>query len=179
MSFDPVHGTLHCGDVGQSAREEIDIIEKGKNYGWAFREGKIAGPKAKPAGAVATEPIFDYPTGALGKAIIGGVVYRGTNLSEFAGVYIFGDYVSGSLWALTGSPGSYTATKLATDAGISSFGVDPRNGDVLVSNVLNHSVKRLVRGSGSGAIPTTLSQTGIFSNLSTLAVHPGIVPYAP
>ena len=121
-----------CGDVGQSAREEIDIVEKGKNYGWAFREGNIAAGQAA-AGRGPSRPIPSGTTaGPTGKSIIGGVVYRGSPLPELSGAYIFGDYVSGNIWALQGS-GPYTVGKLAVDTGPASFGVDPRNGDVLIA----------------------------------------------
>jgi uncharacterized repeat protein (TIGR03806 family) len=182
FSFDPPTGQLWVGDVGQDTREEIDIIEKGKNYGWNFREGKGARPTsgAPPAGAVFTDPIFDYATSTTeGKAVIGGVIYRGTALSELSGVYIYGDNTSGNVWSLTQtSPGVYTATKLTQEAGVNAFGVDPRNGDLLIS-ILGGHVRRLVRNSGGGTIPALLSQTGAFSNLATLTPNAGIVPYAP
>jgi hypothetical protein len=143
FSFDALTGKLYLGDVGQSNREEIDIVEKGKNYGWAFREGTIATGKLPPPGAVATDPIWDYGR-AEGGAVIGGVVYRGSHLPELTGAYIFGDYASGNIWALQGS-GPYTASKLAVDPGPASFGVDPRNGDVLIASFQSHAVKRLVR----------------------------------
>src|SRR5688500_16367314 len=143
MSFDPVHGTLHCGDVGQSAREELDIIERGRNYGWAFREGKIAGPKSKPAGAVATEPILDYPT-TEGRAIVGGLVYWGSSLPELTGRYIFGDHTSGNIWMLNGT----SKTRLLIEGGVAAFGRDPRNGDVLIADIIGNSVLRLVYGTG-------------------------------
>jgi glucose/arabinose dehydrogenase len=143
FSFDPVTGKLWCGDVGRNQREEISIIEKGKNYGWAFREGNVAGPKLQPPGVVTTEPVWSYdPT--QGRSIIGGVVYRGA-LPELAGTYIHGDWASGNLWALEGLPGAHTARRLTVDAGVSAFGVDPRNGEVLVANVSTHAVRKLIR----------------------------------
>lgn len=143
FSFDGPTGRLYLGDVGQSNREEIDLVEKGKNYGWAFREGTVPTNKPPPPGAVATNPIFDY--GRLdGGAIIGGRVYRGSHLPELVGAYIFGDHANGDIRALQGS-GPYTAVKLTKDAGPVSFGVDPRNGDLLIASIQTHAVKRLVR----------------------------------
>jgi glucose/arabinose dehydrogenase len=143
FSFDPLNGKLYLGDTGQNSREEIDIVEKGKNYGWAFREGTIATGKLPPPGAVATDPIYDYGR-ADGGAIIGGIVYRGSHLPELTGAYIYGDYAGGDVWALKGS-GPYIASKLVDDSGPVSFGVDPRNGDVLVAFIQSQTVKRLVR----------------------------------
>src|SRR5262245_34418736 len=77
MSFDPVTGWLYCGDVGQITREEIDVIVKGGNYGWAFREGFISGPKTPPPGANPINPILDYGRGNgtnQGNSVTGGVV---------------------------------------------------------------------------------------------------------
>ena len=145
FSFNPPTGKLWCGDVGHNLREEISVIEKGKNYGWAFREGNVAGPRQMPPGVVTTEPVFTYdPT--QGRSVIGGVVYRGSTLPELAGTYVHGDYASGNLWTLEGLPGAYRARKLAAGPmGVSAFGVDPRNGEVLVANVSTHTVRRLIR----------------------------------
>jgi hypothetical protein len=73
------------------------------------------------------------------------VVYRGSAIPELAGAYVHGDFVSGTIWALEGVPGAYTARKLTAGAGLSAFGVDPRNGDLLVADVATHGVRKLVR----------------------------------
>jgi len=144
FSFDLATGKLWCGDVGRNQREEISIIEKGKNYGWAFREGNVAGPRFQPPGVVTTEPVWSYdPT--QGRSIIGGVVYRGSALPELVGTYLHGDWASGNIWALEGLPGAHTARRLTVTTGVSAFGVDPRNGEVLVANVATHSVRKLIR----------------------------------
>ncbi|MDQ3621983.1 MAG: PQQ-dependent sugar dehydrogenase, partial [Verrucomicrobiota bacterium] len=144
FSFDPADGRIYCGDVGQGAREEIDIIERGGNYGWAFREGFLAGPKPQPPGAQPIDPIWDYPRNQ-GASITGGLVHRGANLPELYGAYLFCDYVSGRFWALWENPGeSPSVVELLVDSGITAFGVDPRNGDVLLADLAENQIKRLV-----------------------------------
>jgi glucose/arabinose dehydrogenase len=100
MSFDRKTGRLWAGDVGQNLYEEINIIEKGGNYGWSIREGlhpfsaKGVGPRDD-----LIDPIWEYHHD-IGKSITGGVVYRGKRLPELEGHYLYGDYISGRIWAL-------------------------------------------------------------------------------
>ncbi len=181
MSFDPVTGRLWAGDVGQGAREEVDIIVKGGNYGWAFREGFIEGPKTQtpPPGFSLVDPIYDYPR-SDGASITAGIVYRGANLSELDGAYIFSDFVSGNLWSLFEDPngGEPTVERLLIEDRIASFGRDPSNGDILLAN-LGGPLARIVRGEGGQQpnFPTTLSAIGAFKNLDTLEQEDGIIPY--
>ena len=99
-------GALVIGDVGQSAREEIDYEPAGaggRNYGWRHREGSIATPGVPPEPVglgPLVEPIFDYGRGR-GVAVTGGYVYRGSTLPAwYRGRYFFGDYGSGRVWSL-------------------------------------------------------------------------------
>lgn len=103
MSFDPKTGDLWAGDVGQNEWEEVNVIKKGGNYGWSLREaahkfnanGKGSGPRPD-----LIEPLVEYPhTDDWGKSITGGAVYRGSTPS-LDGYYLYGDYVSGRLWAM-------------------------------------------------------------------------------
>lgn len=183
MSFDPATGNLWAGDVGQGAREEIDLIQKGGNYGWAFREGFLGGPKTQtpPAGFENVfDPVHDYPR-SLGVSVTGGIVYRGSKLPELEGAYLFGDYGSGRIWALFPDPGGGTPNveQIASFSNPVAFGRDPSTGDVLISNI-SGSVRRLVRGSGEEpTFPETLTQTGAFKSLITLEPEDGILPYEP
>ena len=107
-SFDRATGDLYIGDVGQNAREEINVQPAastgGENYGWRLREGTIRTPGSaggdKPAGAI--DPIYDYvhtrehPVG--GFSVTGGYVYRGP-IEELQGTYFFGDY-TGKVWSM-------------------------------------------------------------------------------
>lgn len=183
FSFDPATGRLYLGDVGQNAREEIDVITKGGNYGWAYREGFFSGSKTAPAGFVHINPILDYGRGTdtnQGTVVTGGVVYRGTRISQLFGAYIFADYASGNVWATFYNGTNATPfQRLAGNGGIAGFGIDPSNGDVLMADQFLNRIRRLTYNATSvGAnLPATLADTGAFTNLSTLTPHAGIVPY--
>jgi glucose/arabinose dehydrogenase len=126
FSFDPVTRELWAGDVGQDTREEIDIIESGKNYGWKIMEGSLCfSPSVgcNPTGL--TLPIWEYGRDD-GASVTGGVVYRGTAIPKLVGAYIYGDYVSGRIWALNYDGTQVVSNDLITAQSIStsSFGVD-------------------------------------------------------
>ena len=106
MAFDPRTGVLWAGDVGQDLWEEINLIVKGGNYGWNIREGfhpfvkkgdEPSPDTEKPAGMI--DPIWEYHHD-LGKSITGGLVYRGKQIPELQGAYLYADYVAGRVWAL-------------------------------------------------------------------------------
>jgi glucose/arabinose dehydrogenase len=103
FSFDRLNGRLLAGDVGQGAREEVDIITKGGNYGWNIMEGTICRPPTTTcnmSGLIL--PINDYDhSDAGGTAVIGGYVYRGKAIPTLTGTYVFGDLSSGHVWGLT------------------------------------------------------------------------------
>ena len=184
FSFDPLTGRLYCGDVGQDTYEEVDVIVKGGNYGWSYREGLHAGPRTAPAGFISLNPIQEYRHGSgtnQGNSVTGGVVYRGNRVSQLFGAYVFADYVSGNIWALRydgTNTGSFV--RLTGRTGVSAFGIDPSTGDVLLADQNTDTIRRLVYAtnvvSGS-SLPPTLADTGAFLNLTSLQPNPGIVPY--
>ena len=126
FSFDSATGKLWVGDVGQDRIEEIDVVEKGKNYGWNIMEGTLPYAGGNETGLEL--PIWEYGRDQ-GNATIGGFVYRGSKLTELIGYYIYGDYVSGRIWALNSYDTSNPVNKelLKTDLNITSFGIDERN----------------------------------------------------
>lgn len=126
MSFDPVTKWLWAGDVGQSRREEIDIIVNGTNYGWNRMEGTLCYPSGDPCDLPGmVKPIWEYGR-SLGASVTGGYVYRGNQVPELVGAYVYGDFVSGRIWALRyDGVNPPTNTELMdTNLGIASFGVD-------------------------------------------------------
>ena len=124
-SFDPVTGWLWCGDVGQNTYEEIDIIENGNNYGWNCYEGNHTYPSGDCEYPDYTFPIWEY-SHSNGCSITGGYVYRGSDVPDLVGKYIYSDYCSSTLWALTydGSNPATNETLLTVPASVVSFGVD-------------------------------------------------------
>jgi glucose/arabinose dehydrogenase/mono/diheme cytochrome c family protein len=183
FSFDSETGDLYCADVGQGTWEEVDIITRGGNYGWAYREGAHPGPKSPPPGFTHINPIQEYSHGSgpfEGFAVTGGVVYRGMRLSQLFGAYVFADYNSGNVWALRYNGTNVTSfIRLFGEGTIAAFGIDPSNGDVLMANQGFDTIRRLNYSSSSNGVPlpATLAATGAFTNLATLTPHAGIVPY--
>jgi uncharacterized repeat protein (TIGR03806 family) len=112
--------------------------------------------------------------------VIGGLVYRGSQLPELVGAYIFADYVTGNVWALRwDGVGTSSAQLLLVHSGIAGFGVDPSDGELLIADHDGGKILRLAHATPSSDItlPATLMDTGAFADLPTLTPNPGIVPY--
>ena len=126
FSFDRPTGRLFCADVGQDRYEEVDILQKGGNFGWNIMEGlHCFNPPSGCNMSGLTLPIAEYDH-TEGDAIIGGYVYHGTAIPQLVGTYLLSDFGSGTLWNLTENPpGTWTRTRLlSTGRNISSFGQD-------------------------------------------------------
>jgi glucose/arabinose dehydrogenase len=137
ISFDSGTGDLWIGDVGETSVEEIDVERAGSsggvNYGWDVMEGTLCFEPEQgcdPTGL--TPPVAEYRHDE-GCSVTGGFVYRGQRFPELRGTYFYGDYCSGSIWALLAADPAAGATKiLPTDYSISSFG-ETRAGEILVT----------------------------------------------
>ena len=102
LFIDRETGLFWCADVGQDIWEEIDLITKGGNYGWSWREGAqpfAIRQEAPPADVKFIDPIHQYDH-SQGLSITGGFVYRGKALPGLAGAYLYGDFANGRIWAL-------------------------------------------------------------------------------
>ncbi len=178
FSFDRGSGQLWVGDVGQDRLEEIDLVTRGGNYGWNAREGTQAFRARTPA-VDPLPPVTEYGRDE-GESITGGYVYRGTKLADFRGMYLFGDYVTGRIWAIDPSADDPSArTHVATVPALSSFGEDAQG--ELYALSLHGTVYRFEASDpsvGERTFPTKLSQTGLFADLATLAPASGLLPYS-
>jgi uncharacterized protein (TIGR03437 family) len=125
FSFDRTTGSLYAGDVGEEAKEEIDLIQRGGNYGWRVYEGKeCTGLNQTPCPSEAfIPPVYDYDHLNGRCAVIGGYVYRGTQGTFPGGSYIFGDYCTGEIFMRNFNNDTVTTLK-DTDLELVSFGED-------------------------------------------------------
>ena len=124
FSFDAETGFLWAGDVGQNRWEEVDVVEKGLNYGWNIMEGRHCFSPATDCDTTGLElPVAEYGR-AEGCSITGGYVYRGGDIPWLVDTYVSGDFCSGRIWGLRYDGGSVTeqALLIDSDLSITSFG---------------------------------------------------------
>jgi len=136
FSFDHTTGALWAGDVGQNKIEEISIIQKGGNYGWRLMEADACFDPKDCDKSNLQLPIYSYQQGSdTGRSVTGGYVCRDKNLAGLEGKYIYGDFVSGNIWALTFNGNKAVKNDLITkvESGLSSFGEDSKNGLYVLS----------------------------------------------
>jgi len=131
FSFDRETGDLFIADVGQNAYEEINFqpasSNGGENYGWRITEGAHCFQPAEGCDrSGVTMPIMEYShLSGAGRSITGGYLYRGTAVSSLENAYVFGDFVSGNIWASTFNGQNWTTVQLFdTNYAIAAFGQD-------------------------------------------------------
>lgn len=145
FSFDRATGNLFIGDVGQARWEEINVEPNsspgGRNYGWRRMEGRHCfNPAVNCNDGTLTLPILEY-SHAVGQSVTGGYVYRGTQVPELAGRYVYGDFVTGRIWAA--SPGA-NVLLMDTTLLISTFGED-ENGELYVADHATGTIFRFIQ----------------------------------
>ena len=161
FSFDRQTDHLYAADVGQNEIEEIDIIEKGKNYGWRVMEGPQCTPGVNRDCSKKgyTLPIYSY-NHDIGRSITGGYVYRGKAVPGLCGTYLYGDFVNQAIWGLRYKDGKVVAHKTLYDPKsllslaidyfrddgllISTFGED-EDGEVYVGAYQSGIIYRIIR----------------------------------
>lgn len=129
FSFDIKTGNLWVADVGQYKWEEIDVVTRGRNYGWRVMEGTHCfHPSAECQTTGLSLPLYEYSHEKGRCSIIGGYIYRGQAISSLMGTYVYGDFCSGEIFALQNPSRGQTLNEarmiLKTSYQISSFGQD-------------------------------------------------------
>lgn len=178
-SFDRQQGDLWCGDVGQDRLEEIDVIERGGNYGWRWFEGtKPYEPDRGRMPPDLVPPVHEYGRHD-GQSVTGGFVYRGTHLPGFRGAYFFGDFAAGSVWTLDRDGDKVVGSRLVANVPmLASFGEDETGELFAVSHTGRiYRFEHAERDDAAAAFPTLLSQTGLFTDTAALSPNAGMLPY--
>lgn len=184
FSFDRATGELWAGDVGDVSYEEINKVERGKDYGWPIVEGeRCFRPQVGCDPSGLEPPVFSYPR-AEGASITGGYVYRGSLLTDFQGVYLFADFAAGRVFALQSPPTADHATALPLNAGgpkptISSFAEDAA-GELFALDWTSGLVLQLLPSTepdGGPVMPALLSQTGCVDPSDPAVPAAGLLPY--
>ncbi|MDH4263821.1 MAG: PQQ-dependent sugar dehydrogenase [Spirochaetia bacterium] len=145
FSIDHETGLLWAGDVGQDSYEEISIIKKGENHGWKIMEGRHCFfPLRNCNRSNLVLPIYEYSHDE-GRSIIGGYVYRGKDIPDLQGKYIFGDYTTGKIWYINAvdKPQYKAMTLLNTTLYISSFAKDD-SGEIYVLDIDGGYIYKMV-----------------------------------
>lgn len=186
-NFDRATGDIWLADVGWVTREEVDRVVAGGNYGWPLREGSGPCPNCEldrvtievdPDQLI--DPVTDYGRDT-GRSITGGYVYRGSEIPDLQGVYVFGDFIEGKVFALR--PGADWSEGpellLQADIGLVSFAQDSY-GELYVLDFDRGGIYKLVRNQTSqeSDFPTLLSETGCVDMSDPERVLPGMIPYS-
>lgn len=147
-SFDRQTHDLWIADVGQNMIEEINVVPNapstgGLNFGWPIMEGKSCFQTEKCDQTGLTLPVTDYRHEG-NCSVTGGYVYRGGAHPAWNGVYFYGDYCSGRIWALApDGSGGWTTVELAQfPIALSSFGED-ESGELYVTDLSGGTVYRM------------------------------------
>jgi len=180
FSFDRLTGDLWIGDVGQDLWEEVDYVAAGtpggQNFGWPFCEA-THNYLGSCASIPSTLPILEYGHNSSGGySVTGGYVYRGDRLPGLYGAYIYGDYSSGRVWARPTLAGP--SIEIASVSNPSSFG-EGADGELYAISPFAGAIFKFEETTNPGGqqFPTSLSGTGLFSNVAALTPAPGLVEY--
>jgi len=172
FSYDPVSNRTWVAESGQDTREELDILAPGANYGWPFREGKIARPTGpqppvipSPIIGTLTEPVWDVAHG-IDNCTIGGFVYRGTTHPTLVGKYLTVDNVTSHIRAHTLGEDNLATNVILTDMpsggvynGTSTVGWDQAGDPIFVKIDGTGARGRFMK---LATVPATTTRAGYF-----------------
>lgn len=175
FSFDRATGELWAGDVGQNQWEEVDRVVAGGNYGWNVREGDACFGRDACDGTDVVPPIASYRNTG-GASIIGGYVYRGRELPELVGAYVYSDYYMGTVWSVR--PGEAPQVLHRSGGRRVAAWAEDAEGELL-GVVHGGGIVRMVPPEpvGDDAFPRRLSETGCVTISEPMVAAPSTVAY--
>ncbi len=183
MNFDGKTGRLYGGDVGADSWEAIYHIERGKNYGWSYREGSHPYRTGKqPVAHSIEDPIAEHHHSVM-RSITGGDVYHGSRLPGLRNRYLYGGYDTGTVWALGIDSGEAEPPVLIADTSlrISSFATDADK-EIYLLDTVGGQIHELEKSATAlhdvNDFPRRLSETGLFASVERQIPAPGVVSYS-
>lgn len=141
FSFDAATGELYVGDVGESVKEEVNLVTAGGNYGWRVMEGtRCTGFDAPLCNTIRSlPPLIEYDHAGGRCSVTGGYVYRGNRATLPQGAYVYGDLCTGEIFVYDNGQ---ARRLLDTGLFLTSFGID-EEGEIYVP-ALDGTIYRLV-----------------------------------
>lgn len=180
MCFHPADGSLWVGDVGWELWEMVYRVERGGNYGWSVVEGRQPVLGQRKRGPTPVLPPTIEHSHIEARSITGGYVYRGQRLPELQGAYVYGDYVTGKIWAAWHNGQQVTQVKELVDTSLAivTFGED-QAGEIYVVDYEGtlHELTPNPAREANQSFPKRLSDTGLFSSAAEYQLAPGVIPY--
>lgn len=173
---------IWLGDVGQGDWEEVNRVQLGGNYGWAVKEGFECFNADTCDDSGMTDPVHVYDH-QQGVAITGGYVYRGSEVTDFAGedVYLFTDFGGNAVWAMFDAYGTPEVIEAFATGGrrFAAFGEDVMTREIYLADIAGGGIYRISYSDtpNTGTFPTLLSESGCVDENSPLEPAPGVIPY--
>ncbi|MEO0899984.1 MAG: PQQ-dependent sugar dehydrogenase, partial [Bacteroidota bacterium] len=188
MTIDPLTGDVWDAEVGPANGEELNKVDKGHNYGWPYRVGPTgviawdrsppSAPQPNPFLGVLTEPMLS-PDRADATSMLVGCVYRGSLHPSLYGKAICADLSKKYIWAVGGdnTSGRTSLDTLAPMQGNAWTIFEGPDEEIYMLATGGNLFKLEGSTGGSSSLPTTLSATGAFSNLTNMTPSQGFIPY--
>lgn len=183
MSTDPETGDIWVGNNGQDLWEQIYLLQRGANYGWSVYEGshpfylnRKLGPEP------VSKPAAEHHHSEA-RSLTGGVVYHGQKLPALRGMYIYGDYSTGKVWAIRNEGGSITPPIEIADTSfqLTGFAIDAAGELLLIDHSPTGGLYHLQlrpKNTKPTKFPRRLTESGLFKDVANHVVQPGIIPYS-
>jgi putative heme-binding domain-containing protein len=182
FGIDAQTGATFAADNGWESWEMVHRIFRGGNCGWPVMEGRAVLRREVKVGPTPIVPPVKDHSHTEANSVIAGPVYRGSKLPDLDGSFIYGDYITGTIWSVRGEEGdTYShATLVDTDQRIVAFAEGSKGELFVLDYDLTGQIYELLPSDlqdTSAEFPRRLSETGLFASLESLHPAPGVVPY--
>lgn len=183
FGIDQQTGDIFVADNGYETWEMIHKLHAGSNCGWPIMEGRVPLRTEVALGPTPiTPPIKDHPH-TEANSVIGGPVYRGTRHPDLVGTFVYGDYITGTIWGLRSTETDEFEHRLLADTELHIVAfTETDQGEVYILDYDTTEQLYILRRSDevdtSADFPRRLSDTGLFSSVESLTPAAGVVPYS-